>query len=139
MARAIFGAQVKNNKPTACKEIALSKSGNYFVINDSDLEHIEVDNLKVMRNFLNHNSDFGAVSVVRFKMYTGNVLVYDLKKENHICSGVIMFTRKGLESVDFGIYNNRPTCFSIGKSLSVNGLKYGYTDSKYRVKQLLRS
>ena len=137
------------------KEIALKENCDFYVYQQSNKAHIRDDNLEVMQKFLIDNSDFGAVALSRHALtrnFTSknllpwqvalssmleSLLIYHKEMNNHICSGCIMFTRKGLEVVKFDLDNDKKsTCFSIGKSLADAGLKYGYVDKELRIKHL---
>jgi len=117
---------------TRCKEIGLASKDDYVVINDSDLLHLKTDNFTLMQMFLEKHKDFGAVSLSR-ATYGASGLVYNEDTYKHVCSGVIMFTRKGLTDVSFSLYENKPTCFSIGKTLLIADQKYGYVDAICRI------
>ena len=122
----------------AFKESALKESCDFYVYNQADIKHITgFENIDLMQNFLIKHLDFGAVALCRQKFSDEFPLVYDPILGSHICSGCVMFTRRGLEAVCFDLDNGyRSTCYSIGKSLSDAGLKYGYLDNKKRVEHL---
>jgi hypothetical protein len=123
---------------TRCKEKGLLYRDDFTVIHDSDLVELQTDNFLLMQKFLENNPEFGAVSLRRVGMYAKE-LIYDAKTKNHICSGCIMFSLKGLEAVNFddGI-GRMPTCFEIANSLSLAGLKYGYLDNIQRIQTLIK-
>jgi hypothetical protein len=136
------------------RETALKEDCDFYVYQQSDIVHVRDDNFPVMQKFLTDNPDFGAVALSRYNLTRApvsensppwKIALFDLHKSliyykeinSHICSGCIMFVRKGLEAVKFDLDDgNKATCFSIGKSLADAGLKYGYVDKELRIKHL---
>jgi hypothetical protein len=115
------------------KEVALKCTDEFIVYQQCDILHLRDDNISVMQTFLTSHPDFGAVALSRYRI--NSKLVYDPAEKNTIISGCVMFTRKGLEAVEFEEPDEirQPTSKIIASSLNKAGLKYGYVDDIMRV------
>jgi hypothetical protein len=118
------------------KETALKYDEDLIIYQQSDILHLKSDNVIVMKNFLDNNKGFGAIALSRFNITNGKQF-YDKVEKNVIVSGCTMFTRQGLENVQFEDANGiLPSACIISSSLDDAGLKYGYVDNIVRIRHL---
>ena len=119
-------AMVKN----VAREAAIKSGCDFMICHDADIEDLFPDNFEKLQDFLNKNSDYGAVSLMRMRSL--------IPSSFHICDGVIMIRRQALEFLNFNFIPNCCDCISVKKSLNTQGFKYDYVDDLIRVKHLHR-
>lgn len=118
-------------KPLAkqhCKQLMLACEENYVVINDNEYENLYSDNYVEMKEFLDNNSQFGAVSL---RSHISPTL-----KSFHVCAGIIMFRREALKVTEFDLTPKLSSCISIMRSLFANKWKYDYLEIEPRCEKL---
>ena len=120
------------------KEVALQEDCDLYVYHQSDILLIKKESLVLMQKFLNVNKNFGAVALSRFNL-TDSPLVYSKENKLNMCSGCTMFTREGLEAVEFEdkSVQRLPSAQVIASSLLSAGLNYGFVDGVARIKHLI--
>ncbi|MBE3085632.1 MAG: hypothetical protein IMZ64_05375 [Bacteroidetes bacterium] len=111
-------------KPLAkeyCKKFMLDTGEEFTVINDYEFKNLNNNNYNDMKNFLENNKEYGAVS-----LYAPTA---PPPKYSHICAGIIMFRRAALETARFDLWPTHSSCMSVMESLYKNGWKYWYLES----------